>query len=71
MLGIIEEQVKEEKLLHITIMNADKIERAMQLKNMVEHRFTNITELFITEFTPVMGAYTGPGVLAIAYYSGE
>ena len=71
MLGIIEEQAKEEQLLHIAIMHADNIERAMQLKNMIEHRFSNIAELFITEFTPVMGAYTGPGVLAIAYYSGE
>ncbi len=28
-------------------------------------------ELFITEFTPVMGVHTGPGVIGVAFYSGD
>ena len=28
-------------------------------------------ELFIIEFTPVKGAHTGPGVIGVAFYSGD
>ncbi len=28
-------------------------------------------ELFITEFTPVMGVHTGPGVIGAAFYCEE
>jgi fatty acid-binding protein DegV len=26
-------------------------------------------EMFVTEFTPVMGAHTGPGLLGMAFYA--
>ena len=32
---------------------------------------TDTTALFITEFTPVMGVHTGPGVIGVAFYSGD
>ena len=69
MVSIMEQQSMKGSPLHVAIMHADTMERAIQIKGMISQRFSNISELFITEFTPVMGAYTGPGVLAIAFYS--
>ena len=51
-------------------MHADALDKAEVLRNQILSRF-NCTELFITEFTPVMGAHTGPGVIGVAFYSGD
>ena len=40
------------------------------LKNRISSQF-DCTELFITEFTPVMGVHTGPGLFGIAFYSDD
>ena len=56
--------------LHVIVMHADALDRAMALKEQISSRF-DCTELFITEFTPVMGVHTGPGVIGVAFYSGS
>jgi len=40
------------------------------LREQISSQF-DCAELFITEFTPVMGAHTGPGVIGVAFYSGD
>jgi len=35
----------------------------------VSERFSP-EELFVSEFSPVMGSYTGPGLLGLAFYEG-
>ena len=42
-------------------------ERAAALRAAVESRF-DCAELFETEFTPVMGAHVGPGVVGVAFW---
>jgi DegV family protein with EDD domain len=69
-LEIVAEETKKGKPLHIAVMHADALEQATSLKDRIAARF-DCTELFITEFTPVMGAHTGPGVIAVAYYNEE
>ncbi len=54
--------------LHVAVMHAAAPEEAIALKNEISSRF-DCVELFITEFTPVMGVHTGPGLLGIAFYS--
>lgn len=54
--------------LHAAVMHADALDRAKELRDEISSRF-DCTELFITEFTPVMGVHTGPGVVGIAFYS--
>jgi len=56
--------------LHVAVMHADVLNEAIALRNRVSSQF-DCAELFITEFTPVMGVHTGPGVIGVAFYSGD
>jgi len=56
--------------LHVAVMHADEMGEAMALRDRIASQF-DCTELFITEFTPVMGVHTGPGVIGVAFYSGD
>ncbi|MFB0559106.1 MAG: DegV family protein [Dehalococcoidales bacterium] len=56
--------------LHAAVMHADALDRAIALRNQISSRF-DCAELLITEFTPVMGVHTGPGVIGVAFYSGD
>jgi len=53
--------------VHVAICQADALEEAEDLKRCVEDLF-DCTELYVTEFTPVMGAHAGPGLLGVAFY---
>jgi len=69
-LKIMEQKVVKGQPFHVAVMHADALDRAVALKDQVASQF-DCTELFITEFTPVMGVHTGPGVIGVAFYSGE
>ena len=53
--------------MHAAITHADVQDEAEELRQMVAERF-HCAELLVTEFTPVVGAHTGPGLLGIAFY---
>jgi DegV family protein with EDD domain len=67
-LKLMEQNVVPGKALHATVMHADAIDNAIVLRNRIASQF-DCTELFITEFTPVMGVHTGPGLLGVAFYN--
>ena len=69
---MIRQMAKEagKKPIHAAIVQADAPEAAEQFKQLVAERFTCL-ELFVTEFTPVMGAHSGPGILGVAFYVEE
>jgi fatty acid-binding protein DegV len=48
-------------------MHADDMEEAAALKDRITAQF-ECREIYITEFTPVMGVHTGPGLIGIAFY---
>ena len=54
--------------VHVLVHHADELEEAKKLAAEIESRF-NCAELYLTEFTPVMGVHTGPGLLAIGFYA--
>ena len=54
--------------VHATVIHADAGEQAEQLRQRVESEF-RCEELYTSEFSPVMGAHTGPGLLGIAFWS--
>ena len=56
--------------LHVAVMHADALDGAIVLRDQISSQFDCI-ELFITEFTPVMGAHIGPGLVGIAFYGGD
>jgi DegV family protein with EDD domain len=49
------------------IFHADVPDEAESLRRLVAGRF-DCAELHVVEFTPVMGAHTGPGVLGVAFH---
>ena len=70
MLGIMKQRVVKGQPLHVAVMHADALDNALVLSDEISARF-QCRELFITEFTPVMGAHIGPGLVGIAFYSGD
>jgi len=54
--------------VHVMVQHADELEEAKKLAAEIESRFY-CAEMYITEFAPVMGVHTGPGLLAIAFYA--
>ena len=61
-------KISKGKLVHVALMHADALEQAKMLRDKISSRF-NCADIFITEFTPVMGVHTGPGVIGVAFYS--
>ena len=53
---------------HVNVMHAKAAEDAQALGHQVESEF-NCREVFISEFTPVMGAHLGPGLLGVAFHT--
>jgi DegV family protein with EDD domain len=53
--------------LHVAVFHADVPQEAEALQQRMAEQFECV-ELYVTEFTPVMGAHTGPGVLGAAFY---
>jgi DegV family protein with EDD domain len=66
LLKILRDRVGE-SLVHIAVTHAYVEDEAQKLKERIASEF-NCAELFITEFSPVMGYATGPGTLGFAYY---
>ena len=67
MLEIMAQRMGDSKV-HVMVHHADELEEAEKLAAEIDSRF-NCAELHLTEFTPVMGVHTGPGLLAIAFYA--
>jgi DegV family protein with EDD domain len=60
-------QVEGHRTLHLAIMEADALEQAARLQELALQQLQP-TEFFHTEFTPVMGVHTGPGLIGLGYY---
>lgn len=52
------------------MVHADIPDDAGRLEEELASGF-NCVEFYVTEFTPVMGAHTGSGVLGVAFFSDE
>jgi len=55
------------EVVHATVMHADAANAAEELRVRVESEF-DCAELFVSEFTPVMGAHIGPGLVGVAFW---
>jgi len=66
-LKVMKRKIVKGQPVHAAVMHADALDRAIELKNRISSQF-DCAELFITEFTPVMGVHTGPGVIGVAFY---
>ena len=69
-LELMGEKIVNGQSLHVAVMHADALDKAKELRDEISSQF-DCPELFITEFTPVMGVHTGPGLIGVAFYNGE
>jgi DegV family protein with EDD domain len=67
MLKLMEEVSVKDQPLHVAVMHADAMNEAIVLKDRISSQF-RCREIYITEFTPVMGVHTGPGLIGVAFY---
>jgi DegV family protein with EDD domain len=67
MLKMMKPLAKKGRPLHVAVMHADALEQAEAFKNKINAQF-ECREIFVTEFTPVMGVHTGPGLIGVAFY---
>jgi DegV family protein with EDD domain len=67
MLQLVRKHVADSEPVRVAVMHADAVKEAQELKERIAAEF-NCVEIFITDFSPVMGYATGPGTLALAYY---
>jgi len=56
--------------VHVAVAHADVPEEGERLKEQISSEF-DCVELWLTDFSPVMGYATGTGVLAVAFYTTE
>ena len=70
LLELMRERTTQSGPIHATVMHADALEAAEELRGKVEAEF-QCEDLFVSEFTPVMGAHIGPGLLGIAFWSND
>jgi len=56
--------------VHAAVMHADAAQEAERLRRKVAARF-HCLELYLTEFTPVMGTHTGPGLVGLNFWAEE
>ena len=54
--------------LHAAVLHADAPEEAEALRERIAQEF-DCAELYVAEFTPVMGAHTGPGLVGVAFFA--
>jgi DegV family protein with EDD domain len=67
MLEIMSERVGKSKV-HVNVHHAGALEEGLKLQEEIGSTF-DCLELWLTEFTPVMGVHTGPGLVAVAFYA--
>jgi fatty acid-binding protein DegV len=56
--------------VHVAVMHAYALDEAEKLKERIASEF-NCVELWLTEFSPLMGYACGTGTVGIAFYSEE
>ena len=66
MLKIMSDKVGQDPV-HVAVTHAYALEEAQRLKERVASAF-NCVELWISEFSPLMGYATGTGTLGLAFY---
>jgi DegV family protein with EDD domain len=70
LLELMEERMGTSEPVHVSIDHGDVPDEADWLKAEIISRF-NCAELYINYFSPVAGAHTGPGVIALSFYAGD
>ncbi|MBE9502082.1 MAG: DegV family protein [Dehalococcoidia bacterium] len=68
LLEIMRQRTGANSPLHVIVLHANVLEEAESLKQRISEEF-NCAEIYVKDFTPVMGVHTGPGLLGAAFYA--
>ncbi|MEE9199417.1 MAG: DegV family protein [Dehalococcoidia bacterium] len=68
MLKVARERTEGKGPLHVSVFHANALLKAEEFKAVIQRELSP-AELLIARFTPVMGIYTGPGVLGLVFYA--
>jgi DegV family protein with EDD domain len=66
LIALVKERTAGYKKIRLGVAHADELQRAEELREEFLKVFPG-TDIAIDEFTPVMGAHTGPGLLGVGY----
>ena len=67
MLELIQHRVGS-NTIHVSVMHADELDKAKMIESSIKAKF-HCKELYISEFSPVMGTHTGPGLVGISFWN--
>ena len=70
MLKFMREKTRGRGPLHVSVIHGDVPQQAEEFRVMIQ-RDMSCAELLVAHFTPVMGIYTGPGVVGLVFYAEE
>ena len=65
---LLEILLREEEPLHVTVMHADNEIEGKKLVKKIKEAVA-VKEIFLTEFTPIMGFATGRNLIGVSFYS--
>lgn len=65
-LSLLKKKTNGYRKIQVAVMHADEIEQAKKLRELVMSTLPGMA-ISIDEFTPVMGAHTGPGLIGLGY----
>ena len=68
LLEIMRQRTGPNSPVHVIVMHADVLDEAEGLKQRITSEF-DCAEIYVKDFTPVMGIHTGPGLLGLAFYA--
>ena len=68
LLEIIQQRTGANSPIHVIVLHANVLDEAEGLKQRIISEF-NCAEIYVKDFTPVMGVHTGPGLLGVAFYA--
>ena len=68
LLEIMQHRTETNSPIHVIVLHANVLEEAEALKQRIISEF-NCAEIYVKDFTPVMGVHTGPGLLGVAFYA--
>ena len=54
--------------VYVNVMHGDALREAEEMRREIDERF-DCREIYVTEFSPVMGAHTGSGLLGAAFWA--
>jgi len=67
LLSMLQKKTSGYQKIQVAVMHADALDEAKTLQQLILQAFPGV-DVPIEEFTPVMGAHAGPGLIGLGYY---